>query len=204
MPPALAGAFALAFVALWVLTAAQDLKRRRVGLAVLLLLAAGALASRLWTRTSAQEWPWWVLTAAALLWPPGRKRQALLLAPVAVGAGALLEDPAPGLALAAAVAAWSLGWWGGADGIALLALALRGGMEGVIAGAIGAMAAGLILLAIRKRPIGRSLAAAAPGVLARVTLEGDIPEHREMPAAAVFAAVGVALEGVTLWRILFG
>ena len=47
-----------------------------------------------------------------------------------------LANPAVILAMVAGVTAWALSWWGGADGIALLVLALRGGMLGLIAGAL--------------------------------------------------------------------
>lgn len=78
-------------------------------------------------------WPWWFIAGAVLLWP--WRRASIWLAPIALVVGVLTNEPAVAAAIAAGCVGWALGWWGGADGIVLLALALRGGWPGLIGGA---------------------------------------------------------------------
>jgi hypothetical protein len=48
-------------------------------------------------------------------------------------------------------AAWALGWWGGADSIALATLGLWQGLIGLIVGAIATAVAGLLVMVFRRR-----------------------------------------------------
>jgi Flp pilus assembly protein protease CpaA len=106
------------------------------------------------------------------------------------------------VALATGIVAWALSWWGGADGIALLALALRHGLPGTMAGALAAAAMGVALMLRRKRSPWR-LAAAVSDVLA-LKPTGEIPADAEMPAAAALAVGGLTMEVITLCRTIFG
>ena len=107
------------------------------------------------------------------------------------------------MALTAGTTAWALAWWGGADGIVLLALALRCGMAGLVAGSLAAVAMGLALMVVRRRSL-QNLLAAVPGVLAlrqaRAFDEG-IPARMEMPAAAALAVAGMIVEVIRLWQM---
>jgi Flp pilus assembly protein protease CpaA len=165
---------------------------RRVPLLVLLGLAAAALLGR--------PWPWWVLAGAALLWP--WRAQAWILAPIAAAAGVWTGHPAAAVALGAGASAWALGWWGGADAIVLLALALRHGPAGLIAGALGALAGSLLVMLLRRQSL-HSLLATLPGFLRRRALDSRVPTSSETPAAAAMAIAGVIMEGSALCR-MFG
>ena len=110
----------------WLVVLVGDLRCRRIPSLVLLALVAVSLIG--------QAWPWWVVTGALVLWP-GR-RSIGVLAPVAIGVGVVLSAPIQGLVLAAGALAWGLNWWGGADSIALVALGLRHGVCGLIAGTL--------------------------------------------------------------------
>jgi hypothetical protein len=177
---------------LWVLIIVQDLLWREVSVVALVALTLLSLLGR--------PWYWWPLAGAALVCP--RRASALALPPAAVAAGVLAgpEGWAAALAVAAGAVAWSLGWWGGADAVALMALGLRHGSEGLMLGAVVTAMAGLGLMVVRERSLW-DLVAAAGDVVKRTPLEGEIPSEAEMPAAAVLGVVGVMMEVVTLWMM---
>jgi Flp pilus assembly protein protease CpaA len=176
---------------LWACCAIQDLRTRRVPLLVLLGLATAALLGR--------PWPWWVLAAAALLWP--WRAQAWILAPLAAAVGLRTADTAAALALGAGAGAWSLGWWGGADAIVLLTLALRHGATGLMAGATAALCGGVLVMLLRRQSL-RSLLAVVPAFLRRRAVSCDVPAKNETPAAAAMALGGLIMEGLVLCQML--
>ncbi|MCP4591617.1 MAG: hypothetical protein GY842_12825 [bacterium] len=190
-----AATLALLTSGLWIVAAVQDLRRRELSAFVLVALTALSLPGR--------AWPWWALAAAALLWPLRWRRRAMLLAPLALVVGLATGEPEPGVALATGIVAWALSWWGGADGIALLALALRHGLPGMIAGALFAATMGIALMLRRRRPLWR-LAAAVSDVLTLRQQTGEIPADAEMPAATALAVGGLTMEVITLCRTIFG
>ena len=179
----------------WLVTIIHDVKSRKVSTLVLAGLALVALLG--------QEWPWWVLTGLALLWPLRWRRYALLLAPTALVTGVIMGEPVIATALVVGSIGWALKWWGGADGIVLLALALRHGYEGILAGVIITVALGIVLTVVRRRsPLG--FVDAATGILTQRVLDEDIPPESEIPAAAALAVGGLAMEVSKLWTIMFG
>ncbi len=201
MGRALSAAISLAAGLLWAIAVVQDLKRRRVSVFVLAGLALLALGGRTWAAPSPRAWAWWVLSATALLWPLRHRRQATFLALLAFICGLVFDDPGAGLALGGGVLAWALGWWGGADGVALAVLGLRYGVVGMLGGLLLAALVAAVLMLVRGQ--SWSLVAALSETLSaslRVH-DGDIPAEREMPAAAVLAAAGILLEVITLWRV---
>jgi len=179
----------------WLVTIIHDVKSRKVSTLVLAGLALVALLG--------QEWPWWVLTGLALLWPLRWRRYALLLVPTALVTGVIMGEPVIATALVVGSIGWALKWWGGADGIVLLALALRHGYEGILAGVIITVALGIVLTVVRRRsPLG--FVDAATGILTQRVLDEDIPPESEIPAAAALATGGLAMEVSKLWTIMFG
>ena len=184
----------IAVAGLWIATVVQDLTRREVSLFVLTSLVAVSLPGH--------RWFWWALASLALLWP-WQQRHALLLAPIAVVVGAITGEPVPALALAVGGVGWALHWWGGADGIVLLALALRHGQEGMLVGIVVAVALGIVLTVARRRSLLGFLDAMA-GILTRRALDEEIPLESEIPAAAALAAGGLAMEVNWLWTTMFG
>lgn len=177
-----------AVIGLWFWIIAQDLTQREVSVFALGGLALLSLIGR--------PWYWWGVVGIALLWP--WREQALALPPVALAVG-MFTGPggmAPAMALAAGILAWALGWWGGADAVALIALGVRHGAAGVVPGAVASALAGVILILVRGRSLW-ALPAAVPDMLSRRPVE-EIPDDAEMPAAAVLGAVGVVLELVKL------
>ena len=81
-----ARALTLAMIGLWVAVIAQDLRRREVTIFVLGALAVSSLFGR--------SWPWWLLIALILLWPPQwRDRATFWLPPCAIVAGAVTGEP---------------------------------------------------------------------------------------------------------------
>ena len=179
----------------WLVTIIHDVKSRKVSTLVLAGLALVALLG--------QEWPWWVLTGLALLWPLRWRRYALLLVPTALVTGVIMGEPVIATALVVGSIGWALKWWGGADGIVLLALALRHGYEGILAGVIITVALGIVLTVARRRsPLG--FVDAATGILTQRVLDEDIPPESEIPAAAALATGGLAMEVSKLWTIMFG
>jgi hypothetical protein len=178
---------------LWIKAIWQDLARRELSVSVLVGLTFLALVGR--------PWPWWLAAALALAWP--WRRWAGLLALAALAAGAATGDRAPVIALATGATAWSLGWWGGADAILMLALALRHGLVGLMGGCLGLVVMGTWLMVRRGRPL-RHLLAALPDVVAQRPVEAEIPDEAEMPAAVALAAAGLVMEGALLCQTLFG
>ncbi len=178
----------------WLVTVIHDVKSREVPTLFLAGLALVALLGR--------AWPWWVLTGLALLWPPRWRGYALLLTPAALVTGAITGEPVIATALTVGSIGWALKWWGGADGIVLLALALRHGYEGMLVGVIVTVALGIVLTVVRRRsPLG--FVDAATGILTQRVLDEDIPPESEIPAAAALAAGGLAMEVSELWT-MFG
>ena len=154
----------LLLLPLWLAVLIADLRYRRVPAVVLAALTLVSLIN--W------PWPWWLLAGAVLLWP--WRRAAIWLAPIALVVGMLTNEPAVAAAIAAGCVGWALGWWGGADGIVLLALALRGGWPGLIGGAAAVLIAGLALMLIRRRPMyGRADRAAADRAVGAAGHERD-------------------------------
>ena len=186
----------MAMMGLWMATLAQDLERRVISLFVLAALAVLSLVG--------QEWPWWVAMSAIVLWPS--RENASVLVPLVISAGFITGDLVPAAAMAAGAIAWGLGWWGGADGIALAALALREGLPGLIAGSLAMALMGIVLMITRGRS-WTALFATAPDVFslkARHRSENDllIPNDAEMPAAAALAVAGLAMEVIRLWQMV--
>ncbi len=176
----------LLLLPLWLAVLIADLRWRRIPAVVLAALTLVSLIGWLW--------PWWLLTGAVLLWP--WRKSALWLAPFALIVGMITNEPAVATAIAAGCVGWALGWWGGADGIVLLALALRGGWPGLIGGAAAVLTAGLALMVIRRRPWAGVLTVLPQIVRLEPLDTSEIPAESEMPGAAVLAAVGIAVEVV--------
>ncbi len=174
--------------ALWLVVLAGDLRRRRVPLGVLLALILLSLIG--------QAWPWWVLTGALVL---GSGRGSIVgIVPLTIGVGVVSGEPIQALVLAAGALAWGLNWWGGADSIALVALGLRHGVSGLIAGTLAVTLTGVLIMAVRSRSL-RGVLATLPEALSlqpRDTVE--IPIDAEMPAAAALAVAGLVLE-ISRW-----
>lgn len=179
-------------VALLAWAAVSDLRRREVPLLALAALGVLSLPGR--------EWPWWVAAAGTFLVP--RREWAAYVVPLPVLAGVLTGDGAPAVALTAGLLAWYFRWWGGADGVLLSVLALRYGFAGIWAGAGALAVGGLAALALRRRsPI--TVAATALSLLAgRTTSEEEVPAESELPAAAVLAVAGIALEVLRLTGVV--
>lgn len=173
---------------LWLAVLITDLRHRRVPVVV---LAALTLVSLIYW-----PWPWWLIAGAVLLWP--WRRFAIWIAPIALAVGVLTNEPAVAAAIAAGCVGWALGWWGGADGIVLLALALRGDWPGLIGGAAAVLIAGLALMLIRRRPMSGVLIV-LPQIARLESLDTtEIPVESEMPGAAVLAVIGIVLEAARL------
>lgn len=169
---------------LWALALSGDLRRRHVPLSVLLALILLALIG--------QTWPWWVLTGTLVLWP-GR-RSISVLAPVAIGVGAVAGEPIQALVLAAGALAWGLNWWGGADSIALIALGLRHGVSGLIAGTAAVALMGIVIMTVRRRSLAGILSTLPDAINLQPRDTPEIPADAEMPAAAALAVAGLVLE----------
>ena len=168
---------------LWIVTLISDLRHRRIAIPVLLALAGLALIG--------QTWPWWLLTGAMLLWPS--RRSAIMLAPIAIGVGVVTNSSAPGMAIAAGSVAWALGWWGGADSIALAALGLRHGLIGVLVGASAVSIAGLLVMLRRRRAFIGLLTVIPEAIALQARDSAEIPAEAELPAAAALAVPGLVL-----------
>jgi hypothetical protein len=177
---------------LWMVVLIGDLRRRRIPIPVLLALMILSLIG--------QAWPWWLLASGMLLWPS--RRSAIILAPVALGIGVVTNSPAPAMAIAAGSAAWALGWWGGADSIALAALGLWHGLIGLIVGAIATAIAGLAIMVIRKRAFIGLLSVLPEAISLQARDSVEIPAEAEMPAAAALAVPGMLLSAYPLVILL--
>lgn len=179
----------------WLAVIVQDMARREISLLILVSLAAISLIDR--------AWPWWALTVLILLWPLRWRSRSIILTPVAVVVGLAMGEPFVTMALVMGIVGWASHWWGGADGIVLLALALRHGREGLYVGLTLTVIVGLFLIIVRKRS-GWEFVTAASGILSRRMLDEDIPPESEMPAAAALAVGGLAMEVIELWTMIFG
>ena len=115
--------------------------------------------------------------------------------------GLIRNEPLVALVLATSITAWVLNWWGGADGIVLLAIALRHDWPGLVVacGVVGIAAIGTM---VARQQSLRRIIAAIPDALARCPRDDRSPTDTEFPAAAVFALTGVLLEGVLLWQTI--
>jgi Flp pilus assembly protein protease CpaA len=197
----------IAFGLLWASVLISDLRRRRVPIPVLLALMLLSLIG--------QAWPWWLLAGGMLLWPS--RRSAIVLVPIALGTGVVTNSPAPAMAIAAGSAAWALGWWGGADSIALAALGLWQGLIGLIVGAIATAVAGLLVMVFRAMPHAPlqrgwptrcrrafvGLLSVLPDAIAWQARDSvEIPAEAEMPAAAALAVPGMLLSAYPLIILL--
>jgi len=176
-----------AMIGLWSLVIIQDVLQREVSVVVLAAMTLVALHGH--------AWHWWLLSLTTLLWP--WRKHAMLLVAGAVGLGCITGEQPPAMALATGLVAWGLGWWGGADGIVLLALALRGGFSGLIAGSVTTALVGGILMLLRRQSAW-GLAVALPNAVGLREVEGGIPPDKEMPAAAAIGAAGLIMEVIAL------
>jgi len=182
----------IVLIAFWGVVIVYDLMTRRVSVAALVILIILSLIGR--------AWPWWLAAPVVLLWP--RRDRATLLAMPALALGVLTNNPAPALAMATGALAWGLGWWGGADSIVLMALGLRYGFYGLIAGAaMSGLTAGVLMLKRRRSALG-VLAALPEAMNLQARESGDIPADAEMPAAATMALAGIGLEVVMLMGVI--
>jgi Flp pilus assembly protein protease CpaA len=182
----------IVFGLLWAVVLIGDLCRRRVPIPVLLALMLLSLIG--------QAWPWWLLAGGMLLWPS--RRSAIMLVPIALGIGVVMDTPAPAIAIAAGSAAWALGWWGGADSIALAALGLWHGLIGLIVGAIATAIAGLLVMLFRRRTFIRLLSVLPEAISLQARDSVEIPDEAEMPAAAALAVPGLLLSAYPLVILL--
>ncbi len=169
---------------IWLVVLAQDLRHRRVSIGVLVALTIAGLIGH--------AWPWCIAAGAALLWP--KRDTALLLGVPAVALGVVTNTLAPAIALAGGAFAWALGWWSGADAIALLALGLRAGLPGLIGGSLAVALVGAWVMLVRKRRLISIVPALTEAMFLRKREDADIPAEAEMPAAAALAAAGLVLE----------
>ena len=174
----------LLLLPLWLAVLIADLRYRRVPAVVLAALTLVSLFN--W------PWPWWLMAGVVLLWP--WRRSAIWIAPIALVVGMLTNEPAVAAAIAAGCVGWALGWWGGADGIVLLTLALRGDWPGLIGGAIAILIAGLVLMFFRRRPMSGVLIVLPQIVRLEALDTSEIPDASEMPGAAVLAVAGMVGE----------
>lgn len=182
----------IGFCILWVAVLVGDLRQRRVPIPVLLALAILSLVG--------QAWPWWLLTGAMLLWPS--RRSAIMLVPIALGIGMVTNSPAPAMAIAAGSVAWALGWWGGADSIALATLGLWQGLIGLIVGTIATAVAGLLVMVFRRRAFVGLLSVLPDAIAWQARDSVEIPAEAEMPAAAALAVPGILFSAYSLIILL--
>jgi Flp pilus assembly protein protease CpaA len=173
----------ISFCVLWAIVLIGDLHQRRVPIPVLLALMFLSLVG--------QAWPWWLLAGGMLLWPS--RRSAIALVPIALGIGVMTNSTAPAMSIAVGSAAWALGWWGGADSIALAALGLWHGLIGLIVGAIATAIAGLLVMVLRRRAFVGLLSVLPDAIAWQARNSVEIPAEAEMPAAAALAVPGILL-----------
>ena len=177
--------FSIVLLGLWSAVLITDLRTRRIPIPVLLILTVAVLIGH--------AWPWWLLAVIALGWP-FQPRTAVILVPVAITIGVLTAEPVIGIGLAIGVLAWSLNWWGGADAVALLVLALRSGSAGVLGAGAACLLVSLLIMLRRRRSLSGLRLILVEAVALEPQAAGAIPSEAELPAAAVLAVVGMALE----------
>lgn len=179
-----------AIVACWLSAAWQDLRQREIALAPLLVLSVVGLPGHAYL--------WWLVVAVTFLWR-WEPQRSLIMVPLVFVVGGITGEYAPTMALVGGLTAWALGWWGGADGVMLTALALRYDLSGLVAGAVVTALFGVAFLIARRKLV--TLVPALADVLAArpVELTGPGSSHNEMPAATALAAAGVMLELIRLF-----
>jgi hypothetical protein len=176
---------ALLVTGLWLAVLIGDLRLRRVAIPVLLGLLFASLLG--------QPWPWWFITGATILLPG---RWIVSLVPLALGVGFLTNDLAIGLATALGIWAWVMKWWAGADAIVLVALTLRAGWMGLVTGLVVVLVTAIVVFLKRQQSPATLLLALNEAIRIQPRLETAVPAESELPAAAVLAAAGAALEVV--------
>ncbi|CAG0960021.1 hypothetical protein ARNL5_00845 [Anaerolineae bacterium] len=174
--------FSLFSIGLWLAVLICDLRLRRVPIPLTLLLLLISLIG--------QPWPWWALTVLMLAWP--RSWAAWIMLPAAA-LGWLTNDPAPAIAATCGTIAWGSRWWGGADSLALLAMALRFGLAGLLSGALAVCTAGVLVMLKRRRSFDALLPVLQDMAQLRA-VPAKIPADTELPAAAALAVAGIILE----------
>jgi hypothetical protein len=180
-------------IGLWMSVLYSDLRYRRAPIPVLLALLIVSLIG--------SPWPWWIITFAMIL----LSRQWIIsLAPIGLVVGVLLNDLAPGVAITLGIWAWSMNWWAGADAIALVALTLRSGWVGLVAGLVAMLGAAVILFLKRRQSPATLLLAIDEAAHVQPRATAAIPLESGLPAAAVLAVVGIGLNLVRLIELLAG
>ena len=102
------------------------------------------------------------------------------------------------MAVVLGIWAWSMKWWAGADAIVLVALTLRSGWIGLVAGLV-AMLVTAAALFVKRRRSPAALLLALDEVSRRQSRDTMvIPAEADLPAAAVLAVVGLGLNLVWL------
>ncbi len=183
----------LASLGLWLAVLVSDLRYRRVAIPVLLALVSVSLIGC--------PWLWWIVTSAMILLP---RRWIVSLAPLGLGTGLVLGDLAPGVAVALGIWAWSMKWWAGADAIVLVALTLRSGWAGLVAGLVALWVTSVVLFLKRRQAPATLLLAFDEAARGQARATAAIPVESGLPAAAVLAVVGIGLNLVRLFEMLSG
>jgi hypothetical protein len=183
--------FSLVFIGLWLAVLIGDLRYRRVAIPVLLASLVVSLIGR--------PWPWWLITGAMILLP---RRWIMSLVPIGLGAGLLLNDLVPGMAVAVGSWAWAMKWWAGADAIVLVALTLPAGWVGLVMGLVAVLVTAVVLFLKRRQSPASLLLALNEAVRMQSRDTVAIPAESELPAAAVFAVTGIGLNLVGLIGML--
>lgn len=178
---------------LWVTVLYSDSRFRRVAIPVLLALLIVSLIGR--------PWPWWIVTFALILLP---RQWIISLALIGLGIGLLLNDLALGVAITLGLWAWSMRWWAGADAIVLVALTLRAGWAGLVAGLVAMLVVAVALFLKRRQPQAALLLAFNEATHMQPRATATIPVESGLPAAAVLAVVGIGLNLVQLIEVLSG
>lgn len=184
---------ALVSIGLWMSVLYSDLRYRRVAIPVLFALLIASLIGR--------PWPWWIVAFAMILLP---REWIISLAPIGLVVGGLLNDLAPGVAIALGIWAWSMKWWAGADAIALVALTLRSGSAGFVTGLVAMLVTAVILFLKNRQSPATLLLAIDEAAHGQPRATAAIPLESGMPAAAVLAVVGIGLNLVRLIEMLVG
>ena len=179
----------MVIIGCWLMVAWQDLRKREIALVPLIVLALVGLPGH--------SILWWLVVSVTFLWR-WEPQSSLVMVPLIFIVGWVTQEYAPTMALTGGLIAWALGWWGGADGVMLTALALRYNLTGLVAGAVVTAVFGLFFLWSRRKLL--SLVPALADVLAARPVDhiGPGSPHNEMPAATALAAAGVILELIPL------
>jgi len=108
------------------------------------------------------------------------------------------------MAIVVGIWAWVMKWWAGADAIVLVALTLRSGWAGLVAGLAVMLVAAVVLFLKRRQSPATLLLALHEAVHVQSRDTVVIPTESELPAAAVLAVVGIGLDLVWLFEVLGG